>query len=118
MNYLLMTIYLAFHLIFVVDYLRAHYDPLNSLFKSRLSFNCILRIFELKCASQVCFLQIRTFYLFTIVSNSDCLSDILVSNIVIWRNKSIFRPPNLGNIALPYTLGQGRCDFPYNVKNF
>jgi hypothetical protein len=32
--------------------------------------------------------------------------------------KHIFRPPNLGNIALPYTLGQGRCDFPYNVKNF
>jgi hypothetical protein len=53
MNYLLMTIYLAFNLIFVVDYLRTHYDPLNSLFKSRLSFNCILRIFELKCASQV-----------------------------------------------------------------
>jgi hypothetical protein len=32
--------------------------------------------------------------------------------------KNNFRPPNLGIIALPYTLGQGRCDFPYNVKNF
>jgi hypothetical protein len=88
-----MTIYLAFNLIFVVDYLRAHYDPLNSLFKSRLLFNCILRIFELKCASQVCFLQIRTFHPFTIVSNSDCLSDILVGNIVIWHNKSILSNP-------------------------
>jgi hypothetical protein len=34
------------------------------------------------------------------------------------HSEMIFRPPNLGNIALPYTLGQGRCDFPYNVKNF
>jgi hypothetical protein len=33
-------------------------------------------------------------------------------------SKYFFRPPNLGNIALPYTLGQGRCDFPYNIKNF
>jgi hypothetical protein len=36
----------------------------------------------------------------------------------ITKSKFTFRPPNLGNIALPYTLGQGRCDFPYNVKNF
>jgi hypothetical protein len=27
------------------------------------------------------------------------------------RLHNIFRPPNLGNIALPYTLGQGSCDF-------
>jgi hypothetical protein len=32
-----------------------------------------------------------TYYLFTIVSNSDCLwkSDISVGNVVIWHNKSI-----------------------------
>jgi hypothetical protein len=43
--------------------------------------------------------------------------DFLVKDYIVLLN-CYFRPPNLGNIALPYTLGQGRCDFPYNVKNF
>jgi hypothetical protein len=32
--------------------------------------------------------------------------------------KCSFRPPKLGNTPLPYTLDQGSCDFPNDVKNF
>jgi hypothetical protein len=44
--------------------------------------------------------------------------DLLESCLHVHVVQFYFRPPNLGNIGLPYTLGQGRCDFPYNVKNF
>jgi hypothetical protein len=51
-----------------------------------------------------------------IYKNIDILRDISLNILEIFEY--FFRPPNLGNIVLPYTLGQGRCDFPYNVKNF